>query len=52
MRATRFGDPLADETVDYGPLINEAGYRKVDGLIRGALAQGATLATGGARGER
>ncbi len=51
MRATRFGDPLADETVDYGPLINEAGYRKVDGLIRSALAEGATLTTGGARGE-
>jgi len=51
MRDTRFGDPLADETVDYGPLINEAGYRKVDALVHKALAEGATLATGGSRGE-
>jgi lactaldehyde dehydrogenase/glycolaldehyde dehydrogenase len=51
MKATRFGDPLADESVDYGPLINQAGFRKVDALVRGAVAAGATLATGGGRGE-
>ncbi|HTX40170.1 MAG TPA: aldehyde dehydrogenase [Bryobacteraceae bacterium] len=50
MKTTRFGDPLADQTVDYGPLINEAGYRKVDNLVRGAVAAGAEVATGGARG--
>ncbi|HWC95281.1 MAG TPA: aldehyde dehydrogenase [Candidatus Sulfopaludibacter sp.] len=50
MRTTRFGDPLADASVEYGPLINEAGFRKVDSLVRGAVAAGATLATGGARG--
>ena len=50
MRASRFGDPLADETVEYGPLINEAGYRKVDGLVRGAVTAGATVVTGGRRG--
>ena len=43
MKGTRFGDPLADETVDYGPLINEAGFKKVDAMVSGAVAAGATL---------
>jgi lactaldehyde dehydrogenase / glycolaldehyde dehydrogenase len=51
MRASRYGDPLADETVDYGPLINEAGYLKVDAMVRGAVAAGATVVTGGRRGR-
>jgi len=50
MKATRFGDPLRDESVDYGPLINEAGYKKVDGLVRSAMEAGATVVTGGKRG--
>ena len=50
MQTTRYGDPLADETVAYGPLINEAGYRKVDRLVRGAVAAGAAVLTGGRRG--
>ena len=51
MEATRFGNPLADHSVDYGPLINQAGYNKVESLVRGAVAAGATLVTGGARHE-
>jgi lactaldehyde dehydrogenase/glycolaldehyde dehydrogenase len=51
MGRTRFGDPLADETVDFGPLINEAGFRKVDGLVRGAVEAGATVVRGGRRGQ-
>lgn len=50
MRASRFGDPLADDTVDYGPLINEAGYRKVESMVRAAVAAGASVVTGGQRG--
>jgi lactaldehyde dehydrogenase/glycolaldehyde dehydrogenase len=50
MKATRFGDPLVDETVDYGPLINEAGYRKVHALVESAVRSGAKVATGGRRG--
>jgi lactaldehyde dehydrogenase/glycolaldehyde dehydrogenase len=50
MLRTRFGDPLADETVDFGPLINEAGFRKVDRLVRGAVQAGATVVSGGRRG--
>ena len=28
MQATQFGNPLTDLTVEYGPLINEAGYQQ------------------------
>ena len=52
MKSTRFGDPLADESVEYGPLINEAGFRKVDGLVRRAVAAGAAVVTGGKRARR
>jgi lactaldehyde dehydrogenase/glycolaldehyde dehydrogenase len=51
MRATHYGDPLLDETVEYGPLINEAGFRKVERLVGSAVNAGATLRTGGKRGE-
>ncbi|MGC2333048.1 MAG: aldehyde dehydrogenase [Candidatus Acidiferrales bacterium] len=51
MKSTRFGNPLADESVDYGPLINEAGYQKVDALVHGAAKAGATVLTGGKRAE-
>jgi len=50
MQATRFGDPLQDESVDYGPLINEAGYRKVERLVGSAVEAGAAVRTGGRRG--
>jgi len=50
MQATHFGDPLEDETVAYGPLINEAGFRKVERLVGSAVRAGATLTTGGKRG--
>jgi lactaldehyde dehydrogenase / glycolaldehyde dehydrogenase len=50
MSATRFGDPLADESVAYGPLMNETGFRKVQSLVEGALKEGAQLVTGGKRG--
>jgi lactaldehyde dehydrogenase / glycolaldehyde dehydrogenase len=51
MKGTRFGDPLAGQAVEYGPLINEAGYRKVDSLVRGAVAAGASVVTGGRRAD-
>jgi lactaldehyde dehydrogenase/glycolaldehyde dehydrogenase len=49
MRSTTYGDPLASESFEYGPLINEAGFRKVDGLVRRAVAAGAEVVTGGKR---
>lgn len=51
MKATHFGDPLQDETVEYGPLINEAGYRKVERLVGSAVQAGAAVRTGGKRAE-
>ena len=50
MKSTHYGDPLQDETVAYGPLINEAGFRKVEKLVGSAVKAGATLLTGGKRG--
>ncbi len=49
MKATHYGNPLADETVEYGPLINEKGFDKVDALVQGAVKAGATIVTGGKR---
>ena len=51
MQATHYGDPLADETVEYGPLINEAGFHKVEQLVGSAVKAGAAVRTGGKRGE-
>jgi len=51
MRNTRFGDPLKDESVEYGPMINESGFRKVEELVGSAVQAGATIRTGGKRGE-
>lgn len=50
MQETHYGDPLEDESVEYGPLINEAGFRKVERLVGGAVAAGASVRTGGRRG--
>ena len=50
MEGTHYGDPLKDETVEYGPLINEAGFRKVERLVGSAVAAGAAVRTGGKRG--
>lgn len=50
MNATQFGNPLEDDAAEYGPLINEAGYKKVDGIVRRAVEAGATITTGGKRG--
>ncbi len=42
------GDPL-DEATDIGPVINEAAAERIDRWIAEAVAQGATVAVGGAR---
>jgi len=47
---TRFGDPVQDKSGEYGPLINQNRFQKVDGLVKGAVKAGATLVTGGRRG--
>ena len=48
MRALRLG-PGLDSGTQVGPLIDAAAREKVEGLVQGALEEGATLATGGAR---
>ena len=52
MAATRYGDPLADQTVEMGPLINRQGLDSVDAKVRRALSDGAQLITGGATADR
>src|SRR5689334_4775211 len=47
MRATRYGDPLGDEPIDMGPIINKAGVEKIKGLVDNALGQGAQAVAGG-----
>ena len=51
MKATKLGNPNIDETVDYGPMINEAGYNKVAELVTGAKAAGADILCGGKRAD-
>ena len=51
MSATHYGDPLQDESVAYGPLINEAGFKKVERLVESAVKAGASVLTGGKRGK-
>jgi lactaldehyde dehydrogenase/glycolaldehyde dehydrogenase len=47
MSAVRYGDPLADQNIDMGPLVNEAGLKSVDAMVKRAVEEGAKLLTGG-----
>ncbi|WP_070106126.1 aldehyde dehydrogenase [Burkholderia plantarii] len=47
MRATRYGDPVADANVEMGPLINQLGLDKVAAKVKTAVEQGGTVVTGG-----
>lgn len=47
MAASTFGNPLEDQTVDYGPMINKAGLDNVSGLVDRAVSAGAEVVTGG-----
>lgn len=51
MKKTTFGDPLESEAFDMGPLINQQGLDKVTRLVEGARGEGATVVTGGRRGD-
>jgi acyl-CoA reductase-like NAD-dependent aldehyde dehydrogenase len=50
MAGVPYGDPR-DPAMMMGPLISEAQRDRVDGHVRGAVADGATVATGGGRPE-
>ena len=47
MSETSYGDPVEDPTVEMGPLINQAGLQKVEGMVDRAVADGAEVVTGG-----
>jgi hypothetical protein len=47
MRATRCGDPPGRDEIDMGPIVERAGLRKIDGLVRRAPAGGAEALVGG-----
>ncbi|MBB1492999.1 aldehyde dehydrogenase [Paracoccus sp. MC1854] len=47
MDAVRYGDPLGNDEIDMGPIINRAGVEKIDALVRSALDAGAEAALGG-----
>lgn len=47
MKATRYGDPLGNDELDMGPIINKAGLTKIDDLVKGALDAGAECVLGG-----
>lgn len=47
MDAVRYGDPLGNDEIDMGPIINRAGVAKIDALVRSALDAGAEAALGG-----
>ncbi|MCC6681288.1 MAG: aldehyde dehydrogenase [Phycisphaeraceae bacterium] len=49
MKASKVGDPNLDETVDYGPMINEGACRRIDEMVHNAEKEGATVVTGGKR---
>jgi acyl-CoA reductase-like NAD-dependent aldehyde dehydrogenase len=51
MAGVPYGDPRDPGTM-MGPLISEAQRGKVEGYVQGAVADGATVATGGRRPER
>ncbi len=51
MRVTRYGDPVADASVEMGPLINQGGLDKVAAKVAKAVEQGGTVVTGGKRAD-
>jgi lactaldehyde dehydrogenase / glycolaldehyde dehydrogenase len=52
MAATRYGDPGRESNLDMGPLINERALKSVADKVGTAIAQGATVTTGGAVAAR
>jgi len=47
MRGTRYGNPLKDNDLHMGPLVNRTGLQKVSKLVDAARADGAEVVTGG-----
>ena len=51
MQNTKFGNPNTKTDIDYGPLINEDGSKKVSELVHSAKSSGAEILTGGNRDD-
>lgn len=47
MKAVRYGDPLKNNDIDMGPLVNEKGLVKVEQIVKKATEQGARVLLGG-----
>jgi lactaldehyde dehydrogenase/glycolaldehyde dehydrogenase len=47
MQETTYGDPLGDQEVGMGPLVNPTQARKVESAVAKARAEGARIVTGG-----
>lgn len=47
MKQATFGDPMSDEDLTMGPLINRNGLEKVSRLVNSAIESGAQVTTGG-----
>jgi lactaldehyde dehydrogenase/glycolaldehyde dehydrogenase len=47
MAEVRYGDPMADQTVHMGPLVNRQGLEKVAAMVERARADGADVLIGG-----
>ncbi|NDZ12732.1 aldehyde dehydrogenase [Variovorax sp. WS11] len=52
MKATTYGDPLADRSVSMGPLISAAQLSKVSSAVEQARKQGAQVVLGGRAADR
>jgi lactaldehyde dehydrogenase/glycolaldehyde dehydrogenase len=52
MQRQKFGNPLVEKDLAYGPMINAAGLAKVERLVGSAVQAGAQVVTGGNRVER
>ncbi|WP_028312975.1 aldehyde dehydrogenase [Derxia gummosa] len=47
MAATRYGDPLREDGLDMGPLVNQVGLDKVAAMVERARGEGAQVLLGG-----
>lgn len=52
MSAVRYGDPLAENGLDMGPIVNKAQLDKISGMVDRARADGASVVLGGQVAER
>ncbi len=47
MQAVKYGNPLEQQDIDMGPMVNEKGLHKVQEMVTHALHQGGNLVLGG-----